>query len=207
MRILLSLATAICILAVALLLVFTPFWIHFALGAAGSVAPGGGLDAAIQASDQTVRTLLALGSFDFAAPDGSPMYTANEQGHMRDVQVVFYGFMLVSLICLVFVVVSLFRKPRDPAPWTAVARGGLWLIVAIIVLGLFAFFAFDTAFLLFHEIFFPGGNFEFPENSNLIRLYPEPFWELTSAALGTLAIIGGVIVWFLARRRADALAA
>jgi uncharacterized membrane protein len=87
-----------------------------------------------------------------------------------------------------------------------VSRGGIWLIVAMIVIGLFAFFAFDTVFLLFHEIFFPGGNFSFPDNSNLIRLYPEPFWELTSAALGTLAISGGLVVWFLARRRARALA-
>src|SRR6478609_9128309 len=36
-RILLSLATAIVILAVALLILFTPIWTHFALGAAGSV--------------------------------------------------------------------------------------------------------------------------------------------------------------------------
>jgi hypothetical protein len=204
-RILLSLATAITILAVALVLLLTPFWTHFALGQSGSVAPGGGIDAAIQASDKTVGALVTHGSFDFAAPDGSPMYTADEQGHMRDVQVVLYGFLLLAVVSLVFVVVSLWRGARDAAPWRAVARGGLWLIGAMIVSGLFAFFAFDAAFLLFHEIFFPGGNFSFGPHSNLIRLYPEPFWELSSAALGTLAIVGALIVWFLARRRARAL--
>ena len=207
MRILLSLATAITILAVALVLLLTPFWTHFALGASSSVAPTGGGQAAVDASDQTVRALVTLRRFDFAAADGSPMYTAEEQGHMRDVQVVLYGFLLVAVVSLVFVVVSLWRAMRDAGRWRAVARGGIWLIVAMIVLGLFAFFAFETVFTLFHEIFFPGGNWAFPDTSNLIRLYPEPFWELSSAALGTLAIAGSLVVWFLARRRAAALEA
>jgi integral membrane protein (TIGR01906 family) len=207
-RILLSLATAIIILAVSLLLLFTPYWTHFALRASGG---GDAIFAtpamAAQVSDQTIsEVLFGPGTFAFEGPGGQPMYTPDERAHMRDVRTVFYGFMLVAVVSLVFLVASLQRRPRDAARWSAVARGGIWLIVAMIVIGLFAFFAFDTVFLLFHEIFFPGGNFSFPDNSNLIRLYPEPFWELTSAALGTLAISGGLVVWFLARRRARALA-
>jgi len=215
-RILLSLATAIIILAVSLLLLFTPFWTHFALDFAHHDAcqpqelclvDTGTIKAN---SDRTINAVLFTGDFSFAdvsyAPNTTPFYTDAEQAHMRDVRVVFYGFLLVALVSAVFVVTSLLRRPRAAARWSAVARGGIWLIVAMIVLGLFAFFAFDTAFLLFHEIFFPGGNFDFPDTSNLIQLYPEPFWELTSAALGALAIVGGLLVWFLARRRARSLA-
>jgi integral membrane protein (TIGR01906 family) len=204
-RILISLATAITILAVALVLLLTPIWTHFALDAAGSVTPTGGGQAAIDMSDQTIATLLRGGSFDFLAADGSQMYTADEQAHMRDVRVVLYGFLLLALVGLVFVVASLLRSRRDARLWSAVARGGIWLIVGVVVLGVFAFVAFDTVFTLFHEIFFPGGNWAFPADSNLIRLYPEPFWELSSLALGTISIIGGLIVWFVARRRVAAL--
>ncbi len=205
MRILLSLATAISILAVALVLLITPIWTHFALGAAGSLAPSGGGQAAVVASDQTISALITFGSFDFAAADGSPMFTADEQGHMHDVQIVLYGFLILAVASLVFVVITLSRAPRDAARWKAVGRGGIWLIVAMVVLGVFAFVAFDTVFTLFHEIFFPGGNWAFPADSNLILLYPEPFWELSSAALFGLSVIGAVIVWFVARRRAAAL--
>jgi len=216
-RILLSLATAIIILAVSLLLLFTPFWIHFALGASNSGAcPSATLctsfdgATANQMSDMTINAVLFTGDFSFpginAATDTSqPFFTEAEQSHMRDVRVVFYGFMVVAVVSAVFVVTLLLRRQRDAARWSAVARGGIWLIVAMVVIGFFAFFAFDTVFLLFHEIFFPGGNFSFPDNSHLIQLYPEPFWELTAAALGTLAIIGGLLVWFLARRRANTL--
>lgn len=203
MRILLSLATALTILAMALVLLLTPVWTHFALSAAGSTAPDGD---PIGASDRTVGDLLTLGDFGFEVGD-QPMYTADERAHMRDVQVVLYGFVLVALVSAVFVVATIMRRGDDPTVWSAVARGGIGLAVVLLVLGIFAALAFETAFTLFHEIFFPGGNWAFPADSNLIRLYPEAFWELSSAALGVLSIVGGLVVWLLARRQAAARAA
>jgi uncharacterized membrane protein len=101
----------------------------------------------------------------------------------------------------------LVRAPRNPLNWLAVARGGLWLAMVLVALGIFAALAFDTAFTLFHEIFFPGGNWAFPATSTLIRLYPTDFWELSSAALGVLGVGGGLGVWALGRRRIAQLAA
>jgi len=196
-RILLSLATAISILAVALLLVMTPVWMHLALGAtsvANFVAP----QQAFDLSDKTVAEL-------FFGPGTFAPFAADEAAHMRDVRVVLYGFLLLAAASLVFVAVSLVRTPRDVSRWKAVGRGGIWLIVAMVVLGIFALTAFEAAFTLFHEIFFPGGNWAFSADSLLITLYPEPFWELTAGALGIVASLGGLLVWFLARRRAAAL--
>ena len=123
---------------------------------------------------------------------------------MRDVRVVLYGFLLLAVVSLVFVVVSLVRAPRDATRWKAVSRGGIGLVVAMVVLGVFAFVAFDTAFLLFHEIFFPGGNFSFdPTTERLVQLYPFAFWQYTSAALGVLLIAGGSLTWFVGRRLAN----
>jgi uncharacterized membrane protein len=71
-----------------------------------------------------------------------------------------------------------------------------------VVVGVVGFIAFDPLFELFHRLFFPGGNWEFPADSNMIRLYPYAFWQLTAGALGVLCVMGGGLVWGLARRRA-----
>ena len=76
----------------------------------------------------------------------------------------------------------------------------------MIAVGVFAAVAFDAAFELFHRIFFPGGNWDFPADSLLIRLYPYVFWQLSAGALGVLGILGGTAVWWLARRRERSLA-
>src|SRR3954469_3168373 len=116
-RILLSLATAISILAVALLLVMTPVWMHLALGAT-SVANFVSPQQAFDLSDKTVAEL-------FFGPGTFAPFAADEAAHMRDVRVVLYGFLLLAAASLVFVAVSLVRTPRDVSRWKAVGRGGI----------------------------------------------------------------------------------
>jgi hypothetical protein len=199
-RALLVPATMIVILAVALLLLMTPIWMHFALGATSEVdcyATVGPNCFAL--SDGTVSEI-------FLGPGTFSSFPADEAAHMRDVRVVFWGFMVLALASVGLIAWQIARHPRDSLVWRSISRGGIALVVALIVVGVFAFVAFDTVFTLFHEIFFPGGNWAFPADSLLIRLYPYAFWELSSAALGVLGIGGGLAVWFLARRRANRLA-
>ena len=83
--------------------------------------------------------------------------------------------------------------------WTSAAVG----IAAIVVGGIVAF-AFDQAFLAFHELFFPQGNFLFGPDSNLLRLFPEGFWFESSIAAGLLILLSCLVVslvgWRIARR-------
>jgi integral membrane protein (TIGR01906 family) len=221
-RILLSLATAIIILAVALVVLLTPVWTHFAhslsyyAGDTMCTFPSDralcyGLSGAdvVAVSDQTVHSLIFSGDFSFIGPEnvshGQPFYTEAEQSHMRDVRVVLFGFMGLAIISAAFVVASLIRAPRDAAHWAAIGRGGIWLIVTMAVLGVFALVAFDTVFTLFHEIFFPGGNWSFAVDSHLILTYNEVFWELCSAGLFGLSVLGATIVWVLAHARVEML--
>jgi integral membrane protein (TIGR01906 family) len=199
-RILLSLATAITILAAALVLLLTPVWTHFALRAAGSTTVGG-VDQVTRASDETVLDLLTLGDFEITAADGTALYTDDERGHMRDVQVVLYLFVGLAAAAALFVAFIVSSGPQA-SEWAAVARGGAGVVIGVVVLGVMGALAFGVAFELFHKIFFPGGNWAFPPDSNLIRLYPLPFWQLSSAALGGLAAAGGAVTWWFARRRA-----
>ena len=205
LRLLVPLATMLTIGAVALLLLFTPFWLHPALDAADSAAwlrmsP----QAAHDYSDRTVRDLLlATGDFDFAAPDGAPFFDESERAHMRDVRVVLYGFLVLSAAAAFFLGVVTYRRRADAAVLRRISRGGLWLAAGTVVVGVFAALAFEQAFQLFHEIFFPGGNFSFdPATQRLVQLYPEAFWEYTSAALGVLLVAGGALTWFVGSRLA-----
>lgn len=201
-------ATALVIIVVAVLDLTTPLWMHFALDNSGSalVAPNGTVYAA---SDRTVSDLLfASGDFNFQAlcfKAGScpTFYTPDEAAHLRDARTLLWLGIALALVSVVLIGAALIHRPQDARRWKAVARGGAGLAIGAVVIGVVGFFAFDTLFTLFHEVFFPQGNWEFPPDSNMIRLYPYAFWQLTAAALGVLCVIGGGAVWFVAKRRAQ----
>jgi len=189
-------ATMVVILAVSLLLLMTPIWMHFALVSAW--APGGDAAYGLSLSDNTVwEIFVGPGTFSAFAPD--------EGAHMRDVRVVFWGFMVLAIASLGLIVWRVARHGGEARTWKSISRGGIALAVALLVGGVIAFVAFESAFELFHRIFFPGGNWAFPADSALIQLYPYAFWQLSAGALGVLGISCGLIVWWLARRRARTL--
>jgi uncharacterized membrane protein len=71
-----------------------------------------------------------------------------------------------------------------------IRNGAIAAGVAVAVVGTVAAVAFDAAFLLFHQIFFPQGNFLFdPATSNLLRLYPDWYWQGITLRIG-LSFIG-----------------
>ncbi len=203
-------ATAIVVVAVAVLLLFLPPYIHAALDAAGAPQVlGVSAEEAHRLSDRTVAELfLGPATFDFAGPDGRRFYGPDEAAHLRDVRLVLFSFLGVAAAGAALQALALARGWRQPATWTAVARGGGALALVLAGAGLAAFLAFDLVFDIFHRLLFPGGNFAFdPATQRLVQLYPLPFWQLTAAALGVLGIGGGTVIWFLARRRARMLAA
>jgi uncharacterized protein DUF1461 len=203
-------ATALVIVVAGVLLLTTTLWMHFAIPAAGGGLPGYPLEASLVASDRTVRQLLGAGDFlisvECPAPATCPpqelLYTDAEAAHLRDARAVLYLFVGLAVASLAFVIAALIHRPHDARRRRAVARGGAGLAIGAVAVGVVGFLSFNAAFELFHRVFFPGGNWEFPADSNMIRLYPYAFWQLTAVALGALCVIGGGLVWWLARRRA-----
>jgi integral membrane protein (TIGR01906 family) len=209
LRLLVSLATALTLLGLGVVVLLLPMYMHPALDAAGAPAALGLSSSQTHAlSDRTVSELvLGPGMFAFAGPDGARFYDESEASHLRDVRTVLYAFLALAVMAAAGTILALVRGRADPAIWRAVARGGAGLAVAVVALGIFALVAFNAAFELFHRVFFPGGNWAFdPASQRLVQLYPLPFWQLTAGAMGVLAVAAGVLVWAFARRRARHLA-
>ncbi|MEX1344439.1 MAG: DUF1461 domain-containing protein [Candidatus Limnocylindrales bacterium] len=195
-------ATVLAIIALAVLPLLTPWFIHLALDAAGSAELLGLTRAQThQLSDRSVEQLVLGGDFAFAGPDGRPFYDADERGHLGDARLLLGLFLVAGGIGLVAIGAALGTwRQRRPAVWTVVRRAGLVTSAAVIVLGLVSLLAFDSLFTLFHQLFFPGGNWSFdPSTQRLVQLYPFRFWQIASAALGTLVFILGLVTWLLGR--------
>jgi hypothetical protein len=210
-RLVVPTATGITILGLALVLLLTPVFTHWALDAAGSAAFLGVPRAmALEVSDRTIgELLLGPGTFGVMpvcagaswASGYECFYDASEASHLRDARTVLYVFAALVLAAVVVIVVAFARTGDRLALWRSVATGSATIAVVFVVVGLFFLVAFDAAFTLFHQLFFPGGNWAFdPRSQRLVQLYPIPFWQLTSTALGALTVGGGVVVWVLARR-------
>ena len=160
-------------------------------------------------SDRSVEQLVLGGDFDFAGPDGEPFYDVDERGHLGDARLLLSVFLIAGGVGLIAIAAALRRwRERRLAIWTVVGRTGLATALVVIVLGLLSLIAFDSLFTLFHRIFFPGGNWAFDASTqHLVQLYPFRFWQIASAALGTLVLVIGLATWLLGRWASSRIAA
>lgn len=193
----------IVLVALPLLLLLTPLWTHFAIDTSGGGIMLATPDLAHEISDKTVNEMIfGPGTFSYSQPPGPYVFTPDEAAHLRDARALLIGFLGVALVSAILIAFALATHGRDAETWRSIARGAVLLVAVLVVLGAVGALAFGFAFELFHRILFPGGNWAFPPDSQLIGLYPFAFWQLSAAALGALALAGAALVWVLARRRA-----
>ena len=96
------------------------------------------------------------------------------------------------------------RTASSRAMWRLLRDGSLIAAVSVATIGIVAVVAFEPLFLAFHYLFFPQGNFLFdPATSNLIRLYPDWYWEGISLRVGIsfIAVSLGFVALAHARLR------
>ena len=134
-------------------------------------------------------------------PGPGRFYTADEVSHMRDVRRVFDG-VKVLIPAGLFVMALRLQRARArslEAMLRLVRDGAVAAGVVLAVSGVVAALAFDQAFLLFHQVFFPQGNFLFdPATSNLVRLYPDWYWQGITFRVGLSFIAACAVVAMLA---------
>jgi integral membrane protein (TIGR01906 family) len=208
---LVGVATALVVVAVSILPFLNPVWVGFDQGRAGAAALTGFDPADLRTATDAILADLVIGppAFDVEIA-GVPVLTEAERDHMRDVRRVFAGFYLVAAVgALVLVLAFAVSRGRGRAAlWRRISRAGAVVAGVTVVGGLAGLVFFDQAFLLFHEVFFPQGNFLFdPRTDHLVQLFPEPFWVETSTGVGVVIVVLGVVMAWLGGRRASAIEA
>lgn len=202
-----SLATVLTIVGLAVALFFNPLWIAFAQDRAGVPAITGYTPAQVRDVTGSLLWDAVLGPPDFTVEvEGQPVLDAAERSHMVDVYNVmriFEGVVGLAGLALVLIV---WPNRRSAWAWRAVGRGAGALALAGVVIGVAVLFFFDAAFLLFHLVFFPQGNFLFdPTTERITQLFPDQLFSETSIALAVAGLAIALAVTLTARRRATRL--
>lgn len=145
-----------------------------------------------------------------ASPTRGEFYSPEERSHLADVRAVFLGARIAMVVALALLALLAVRA-RDARRFARLARSGaLASACTVLLLAGAAAIAFDAMFLLFHQIFFPQGNFLFdPRASNMLTLYPEAYFYSVAIRIGLafVAVAGVVaVVSHLALRRRGASA-
>jgi integral membrane protein (TIGR01906 family) len=149
-------------------------------------------------------------SYVTGATDAPPTFEADvrfsddEHAHMADVRGVFeVARFLVPLGLFVLIIrLQRARAVSSREMWRMARDGSLIAALAVALIGVVAVFAFEPLFLAFHYVFFPQGNFLFdPATSNLIRLYPDWYWEGISLRVGLSFAAAALVVAAVAELR------
>lgn len=199
--VLIGLATAIVIVAVAIVPFLSPQWVAFEQDRAQAAAWTGFTTEDLRtATDRILGDLVFGGAFDVAI-DGRPVLEQREQAHMADVRTVFRGLWVLAAISIVGLILASRRRDRAGS-WSAVRGGAIGLMIGVVVAGVVGLVAFDQLFEAFHRIFFPPGSYLFdPLTDRLVQLFPFVFWQETAMAVGVLIVVLSALLWWIAGDR------
>ena len=207
-----AIAAAVVITAIAIVPFLTPAWVGYEQGRSGAAQLTGFATADLHAATDAILADLVAGPPDFDVQvGGAPVLEERERAHMRDVRGVFAGFGLLAVIAAVGLIAAYAGARRLGHPerwWAAVRNGARGLVIGVVIAGILAFFAFDTAFEIFHRLFFAGGSYTFdPGTDRLVQLFPFTFWSETTIAVGAVIVVLALLTASLAGHRAHRHAA
>jgi integral membrane protein (TIGR01906 family) len=206
--VILAIATAVVLVALSVALFLSPAWVSFEQDRSQANLWTGWPPVDVHRVSTDVLHDLVVGPPTFAQvdPGGAPVFTERERSHLRDVRAVFSIAAVAAFAALVIVLISAVVAARSPerrqAFWRAVRAGALGLGATVVGLGAVALAAFDTAFDIFHRLFFASGSYTFdPRTDRLVQLFPDAFWSETTIALGAVLLALAAIVAIVAGRR------
>jgi hypothetical protein len=197
-----AVAAALAIVLSGPLLLFNP-WLVSAEQARHGVPASLGSDqrSVDRVTSAMLGDLFVSGDFGETLDGIVPILDASERSHMQDVGGLVRVLAVLEVGAVILVVVTWRWLRRERA-----RRGRLLLRAAAgigggaIVLAAFFALSFDTAFAAFHALFFKAGTWQFGPESNLIRLFPDPFWFEVSLLAGASIVLSAVLTAWLARR-------
>ncbi len=140
-----------------------------------------------------------------------PDLNQDELSHMSDVKDLIQDLRVVYLILLIvytilIIVLLLISKNIIQILSELLYKGGIFANIVFIILILMILLSFTQSFWIFHEIFFPQGNFAFPADSTLKQLFPDSMFVegfkqimVSSFVVGLVILVVGVMIKFIRR--------
>lgn len=120
------------------------------------------------------------------------LYSPIELGHLRDVK----RLTDINRVLFAFSLITLLVLRKSSLARHSLVYGATGVIILVFIIFITALSSWDFFFIGFHRLFFPQGNWSFPDGSTLIQLFPEAFWFMAfrNVALLTLALAAAAIV-------------
>jgi integral membrane protein (TIGR01906 family) len=168
------------------------------VGTTGGTAPRFGVAEAVR----RVGDLLEYLGLRRPLPNDA-FYSPLELAHMGDVQAIFQTVYLTALVSCLLTAVLVALLRRNGRDVRRVARAaGITVLALVAALGAaLVTIGFDALFITFHELAFANNFWLLPEDSGLIRLFPENyFMSYFFVALGA-SLIAALFLTILSRRR------
>ena len=131
--------------------------------------------------------------------EGQPLFTAAEVSHMTDVKIVMLAA-TAALVVLTLACAALAWYLHRTSPGgvrRALFAGAVWLLIALVGLGVLAATGWEAFFAGFHSLFFADGTWTFSTADSLIRLYPGQFWVDAAFAVALLTLAGALLTLVL----------
>lgn len=146
--------------------------------------------------DRLAGQLISYFGDSSRAPPDIYEFSEAEKSHLLDVKLLIIGLKKAALAIALLLLMALLalgthnrRFLSQSHQYVLIACGAAVLLFSL----LFVILAlnFEWAFTSFHHLFFPQGNWQFPTNSLLIRLFPEQtFFDFFTAILFKATLIG-----------------
>jgi integral membrane protein (TIGR01906 family) len=168
------------------------------VGTTGGIAPRFGMAEAVR----RVADLLKYLALRRPLPNDG-FYSPLELAHMGDVQAIFQGVYLTALVSCLLTVVLIVLLRRNGRDVRRVARAaGITVFALVAALGTASItIGFDALFITFHELAFANNFWLLPEDSGLIRLFPENYFMSYFFVALSASLIAALFLTILSRRR------
>ncbi len=135
---------------------------------------------------------------------GDLPFSESGKAHFEDCKVLFdlnVGILLGSSVCLAALLI--WKRLGKTGPYALAGHssgfwGGLLALVIPVVVGIYAAVDFDSAFVLFHTLFFPGkSNWLFDWYADpIIRVLPQEFFRNCAIFIGVgILTLSMVLIW------------
>ncbi len=128
-------------------------------------------------------------------------YTDDEISHMIDVKYVMRSIdVAFGMLIILLLGIGGFVWNSKQMIAQLLRIGGLATLFSLCVFGLFAYFSYDFVFTLFHDVFFPQGNWLFPTDSRLIQTFPLSFFVNMTTKIISLSLLLSIIIMYISTR-------